>query len=931
MKIKTVKFVRIKAFLLRAYVMRNRMGNFVTTKALSIRTQIRSNQILDFLKIKTILLHGCDKLQKWGNFFWIKFLHLRAQTRNNGTEDFFKINALSFQSRTRPNSIGDSFKIKDLSIRTSDKLNNIGNSAKTEALSIRTSDKLNNIGDSAKTEALSIRSQNKPDKRRVRIIKRTIVLVFLSALVLLALSLYIPFPKGKLKPAPVISLTLVDRNNTVLREILSDEGGRCRWVELREVSPDLLRATVVAEDRAFYLHPGVNPVAIARAMIQNIRHRQVVSGASTISQQVVRNIYRHRRTIFAKMYEIWLALRLEHTISKDKILTQYLNRIYYGNQAYGIAAASRLYFDKPPEDLSLAEAAFLAGLPRSPTVLNPYRNFRGAKKRQEYILLQMYKQGNIDQNRWTRAKGESLQLIPARKNFRAPHFCEFVLSQVPLSVRQTLSRIQTTCDYTLQKKIEDLVKDHISALEKKNITNASVVVLDNVSGEILSMVGSKNFFDEHHDGQVNGAVSLRQPGSTLKPFTYGLALERGMTAADILDDRDTYFLTPKGSYSPQNYDERFHGAVRLRHALACSYNVPAVSLLEKLGTDLLFQRLKLLGFASLDKSPTHYGVGLTLGNGEVTLLELTRAYSSLARGGLYAGEKAISACFDSGGRNIGWEGREKPRRVFLNKITYVVSDILSDRDARSPAFGYLSPLNLPFKCAVKTGTSVDFRDNWTIGYTRRYTVGVWVGNFDATPMFNVSGITGCGPLFKDIMLLLEGKNPEVDFIEAKDVTKARICPLSGKLATEHCPGAMEEIFIEGTEPEQHCQLHNAHEKCQDSSVFRVFRTEEFKIAFPQDRDTFKIDPVLRAEFQRIKFKVKIPTDLEIDSVEWWIDDRKIGVSVFPYSVYWDLMAGQHTIRAIAVRGKKKLRSRSIKIQVEKTNNKWGRATPNTSK
>ncbi|MGD9347608.1 MAG: penicillin-binding protein 1C [Candidatus Aminicenantes bacterium] len=746
-----------------------------------------------------------------------------------------------------------------------------------------------------------------------RPIKRIIVLVSSYILVLVALSLYFPFPRGKLKSGPVVSLSLMDRNDTVLREILSDEGGRCQWVGLGEVSPDLVRATIVAEDRAFYLHPGVNPWAVARAVFQNIRQGQVVSGASTISQQVVRNIYRHHRTLFAKMIEIWLALRLEHTVSKEEILAQYLNRIYYGNQAYGIAAASKLYFDKPAADLSLAEATFLAGLPRSPTALNPYRHFEDAKRRQEHILLQMHRKGDISEERWKRAKAERLQLVPARKNFRAPHFCDFVLSQIPESARRTLSWIRTTCDYSLQEKIETLVKDHIAALEENNISNAAVVVLDNASGEILSMVGSKDFFDERHDGQVNGALSLRQPGSTLKPFTYSLALERGMTAADILEDRDYYYPTPKGTYSPRNYDEKFHGAVRMRHALACSYNVPAVSLLERLGTDLLYQRLKTLGFESLDKSPVHYGVGLTLGNGEVTLRELTRAYASIARDGLYIGDRAIMMCFDTEGKEILWQHGEKSQRVFSNQIAFIITDILSDRDARSPAFGYLSPLNLPFDCAVKTGTSVDFRDNWTIGYTPRYTVGVWVGNFDAVPMHNISGVSGCGPLFKDIMLLLENKNPEARFAEAKDVIKVKICPLSGRLATEHCPGAMDEVFIEGTEPREHCQVHTGDGRHEGVSAFR---SDEFMIVFPHDGDAFKMDPVLHAEFQRIKLKVTIPADMEIDKVEWWVDDKKIGDAAYPYAEFWHLKPGKFTIRATAVGEEKILKSASVDIRVD---------------
>ena len=735
----------------------------------------------------------------------------------------------------------------------------------------------------------------------------------LSIPILLSASLYLPFPKGKLKPAPVISLSLVDRNNTVLREILSEEGGRCRWIALEEVSPDLLKATLVAEDRHFYLHPGINPMAIIRALFQNIRHGRVVSGASTISQQVVRNIYRNRRTLFAKLHEIWLAVRMERTISKDKIFTQYLNRIYYGNQAYGIDAASRLYFDKSPADLSLAEAAFLAGLPRSPSTHNPYNQFNQAKKRQKQILYQMFKRGYISSSKWERTKAEPLKLIPAKQNFRAPHFCDFILQQIPSFQKRMLSRIQTSCDYALQEKVEKLVGDHIQGLEKKSITNAAVIIMDNVTGEILSMVGSKDFFNTRHDGQVNGAVSLRQPGSTLKPFTYGLALERGMTAAEILEDKDYYFPTPGGSYSPRNYDKRFHGKVRLRQALACSYNVPAVTLLDRLGTDLLYQRLKLMDFESLDKSPSHYGVGLTLGNGEVTLLELTRAYSSLSRGGIYMEDRSILKCFDAQEMEIKWDKQKKSRRIFSSQIAFILTDILADRDARVPAFGYLSPLNLPFACAVKTGTSADFRDNWTVGYTPKYTVGVWVGNFDASPMFNISGVTGCGPLFKDIMLLLENKNTEVKFTQAEDVIKVKICPLSGNIATEYCPGAMDDIFIEGTEPQEFCPVHTG---VDEPSGFPPDGKEEFEIAFPRENDVFKMDPILRRSYQRIKLKTNVPDNTAIDRVEWWVDNQKIGDTSFPYSLFWNLDPGLHRIKAVAVKGKNKWKSTSVTIKVE---------------
>jgi penicillin-binding protein 1C len=744
-------------------------------------------------------------------------------------------------------------------------------------------------------------------------VKKIILLIVLIVPILLSVSLYLPFPKAKLKPASVVSISLVDRNNTLLREVLSEEGGRCRWVTLEEVSPDLLNATLAAEDQYFYFHPGINPLAIIRAVIQNIRHGRIISGASTISQQVVRNIFRKRRNLSAKLHEIWLAIRLERTLSKENIFIQYLNRICYGNQAYGIHAASRLYFDKSPVDLSLAEAAFLAGLPRSPSTHNPYSHFSQAKKRQEQILYRMFKRGDFPSTMWERAKNEALKLIPARRNFRAPHFCDFILQQIPLSQKEMLGRIQTSCDFALQEKIEKLVGDHIQSLEKKSITNASVIIMDNATGEILSMVGSKDFFNDRHDGQVNGAVSLRQPGSTLKPFTYGLALERGMTPAEILEDRDVYFSTPNGSYSPRNYDQRFHGMVRLRQALACSYNVPAVTLLDKLGTDLLYQRLKLMDFESLDESPSHYGVGLTLGNGEVTLLELTRAYSALARGGIYVEDRSVLQCLDAQEREITLDKREKPHRIFSTQIAFLLTDILADKDARVPAFGYLSPLNLPFPCAVKTGTSADFRDNWTVGYTPNYTVGVWVGNFDATPMFNISGVTGCGPLFKDIMLLLENKNAEVIFPRAEDLIKVKICPLSGNLATAHCPGTMEDIFIKGTEPQAFCPIHTG---ADEPKGFLAVEKEEFEIAFPQDNDVFKLDPILRRSFQKIKLKTNVPDQTAIDRVEWWIDSQKIGDASFPFSLFWNLDPGLHRIKAVAFEGKKRWKSSSVTIKVE---------------
>jgi len=751
----------------------------------------------------------------------------------------------------------------------------------------------------------------------VKLIKKISILLLLLVLLLFFSSLYLPFPKQRLSPSPLISLRLVDRDNTLLREVLSDEGGRCHWAQLEQVSPYLLKATVAAEDKHFFLHPGVNPLAILRALLQNIKEEKIVSGASTITQQLVRNIYHHHRNVFSKIFEVWLALRMERTLRKEEILVQYLNRIGYGNQTYGIEAASSLYFDKHASDLSLAEAAFLAGLPRSPLQLNPYRNFSLAKKRQTEILKKMYDLGFIDKDELKRASEEKIYVCSEKEKFCAPHFCDFILQRISASERRKLSTIKTTLDYSLQKKVEALVKNHILSLESRGISNAAVIVLDNESGEILAMVGSKDFFDYDHGGQVNGACSLRQPGSTLKPFTYGLALERGMTAATIVEDAEIQIVTPQGIYSPKNYDRNFHGPIRIRSALACSYNVPAVSVLQTIGPDLLYLRLKDLGFKSLKKSPSFYGVGLTLGNGEVTLLELVRAYAALARGGIYFNEKSILSLIDINKKQKIIPKSSRHRRIFSPQTAYILTHILADNDARIPSFGYNSPLNLPFPCAAKTGTSKDFRDNWTIGYTHKYSVGVWVGNFDGKPMHKVSGITGCGPLFRDVILLLAGKDSGERFKEPENLVHKNICSLSGKLSSSSCPGYTEEIFIKGTEPHDICALHKKDTILLKKENFIPSEKSPLKIevSFPADGDIFKIDPILPQAYQTIKFKACLPDGLGITRIEWIVNEEKIGVSHFPFSISWQLRPGSYSIKATTYKGNKKFESRPVKIRV----------------
>ena len=753
--------------------------------------------------------------------------------------------------------------------------------------------------------------------------RRAALFVLIGSVLAVCGSFYIPISRGRLDPIPVVSLRLEDRAGVLLREVLSDEGGRCRWVGLAEISPALLRATIAAEDRHYLVHPGVNPFAVVRAFVQNLRSRHVVSGASTITQQVVRNIYRFPRTVFAKALEAWLAVRLEHTLSKDEILVQYLNRISYGNQALGIEAAARLYFDKPASDLSLAESALLAIIPRAPSELNPYRRRAAVLKSQQDLLRRMRDQGDATAAEIDRALGEALVLKPASENFRAPHFCDMVLAEIPPAARRALSVIRTTLDAGLQAKMEKLLAGHVAAMEKKGITNAAAVVLDNVSGEILGLAGSRDFFDERDDGQVNGVTALRQPGSTIKPFTYALALEKGMTAATILEDVPTQFATLEGNFAPENYDDKYHGPIRLRSALASSYNIPAVSVLQTIGPDLLYRRLKDLEFDSLRKPAEFYGVGLTLGNGEVTLLELVRAYAAFARGGLYLREKSVRAIRRKDGTAEAIPPTPKPKRVFNPAVAYLITHILSDRDARIPTFGYNSPLNFGFPAAAKTGTSKDFRDNWTVGYTPRYTVGVWAGNFDGRPMENVSGISGAGPLFRDILILLNESRKE-PFVEPPGLVHLPVCPESGLRPSARCPQSIDEIFVAGTEPAAVCPL--GHERkpagrptsaTSGSPLVRGPSASKsiLAIVVPQDGDVFKMDPVLRRSFQAIAFQVRIAGGTDVRTVEWWIDGRKVAAVGPPFRFSWNLAPGSYTIRARGLAPGLVFESPPVRIQV----------------
>ena len=824
-------------------------------------------------------------------------------------------------------------------------------------------------------------------------------LIAALALVLaFVVSILVPIPGDRLSPLHVLSLRIVDRNGEPLRDILSSTEGRAFWLKWEEMPEQLVNATIAAEDNRFYHHPGIDPLAVARASWQNLTALRIVSGGSTITQQVVRNLYHIPRSLPSKFLEVWYALRLERTLSKRDILLQYLNRVPYGNGTFGVEAASRLYFDKPAAHLSIAEAAFLAALPNSPGASNPYRSFRKAQARQQYVLKKMFGKRYITEEEYERALVEPISIVSPQRHFRAPHFTEMVLGS--LSRRDSLSGrppgnraavVRTTLDYRLQQTVEVLLKGHVAALRHHRVTNGAVVVIDNATCDILALAGSVDFFDSLRNGQVNGALARRQPGSALKPFTYALGLESGLTAAEILPDIPFLGQGDGGTFNPENYDRKFHGPVRLRNALACSYNVPAVRVAERVGVARLLGFLQKIGLNSLDRPASYYGLALTLGDGEVSLLELTRAYSALARGGLWETHRLIlDVCDVSGNVHSLWES-EAPRQVVSPQVAYVITDVLRDNVARTPAFGENSPVNLPFPCAVKTGTSKDYRDNWTIGYTPRWTVGVWVGNFDGKPMRTVSGITGAGPLFRDIMLYLEqsrgsGFLPS-DFAAPVGVAEVEVCAASGQLPNGHCPAVVKEVFVAGTEPRQQCSVHQLRlfdrqtgrpagpstpASQRDRRVVEVFpplfdpyfegvgrnprlasggawaagpegdspqesqghegsfgsREErevwggqvamriadsQFSIISPEDGAVFKIDPVLRLEYQTVGISVAVAGSFR--DVSLAVDGVLLGQLEGSSMFRWGLIPGAHEFQLRGVRDGREVRSRPVRIAV----------------
>ena len=619
-----------------------------------------------------------------------------------------------------------------------------------------------------------------------------------------------------------------DSKNNLLYEIVDPQAGRRTHVALEKISPYLIAATIATEDKDFYAHPGFSVVAIIRAILQNLQSGETVSGASTITQQLVRALVltpeeRGQRSTLRKIREVILSAEVTRRYTKDEILELYLNEIYYGNLAYGIEAAAETYFDKKASDLTLGEAAFLAGLPQSPAVYDVYTNREAALKRQQDVLRLLLQVQCVPVSTLTNPvcvnvndvgavllDFKTRQFAPPTFAAKFPHWVNYIRQILEDQYgAQTLYRsgysVYTTLDPDWQTLAENAVAAQVAALAEKHVTDGALVALRPTTGEIVVMVGSDNYTDTV-DGQINMAIRSRQPGSSIKPLTYALAFERGWTPASLIWDVPTEF--PDGAnppYIPVNYDGRFHGPVLVRYALANSYNIPAVKTLQLVGIygDSGFVKFaETLGITTFTRDD--YGLALTLGGGEVPLLQLVGAYGALANGGQRVFPSALRKITDNAG-NVICEQPLRPdqiksspppcqtppdgwgQQVISPETAYLLSDILSDNNARTPAFGPNSQLLLSFPAAVKTGTTNDYRDNWTIGYTPDLVTGVWVGNADFTPMTaGTSGVTGAAPIWHAFMeAALAGH--ATPFARPQGIVERTICGISGADPSEFCP------------------------------------------------------------------------------------------------------------------------------------------------
>ncbi len=734
---------------------------------------------------------------------------------------------------------------------------------------------------------------------------KTTGFIALAIALFMAIYFIIPYPRNFLKEYPR-SIKILDRSGSLLFEFQGTgsrpQAGFSENLEFSEIPDNFLQLLIFAEDKNFYSHIGVDPRAVLRAAANDIGRLAITSGGSTISQQLVKIKYGVlKNNLLTKFLELFRAVKLELHFSKKEILLAYINNIYLGNKIYGLKKAAEVYFHKKPPDLSLIETASLCVMLQSPSRLNILTKTSVVESKARVLLKKAFNMGAINGFEYSLSIEKKLRVYPFEMDFYAPHFCFWVLDEAEklVKTRGDISEIRTTLDLDLYKKCLEILKNRIGFLKDNNVHDASMIILDNTRMEILVMIGGISFFGE--TGNVNGVMVPRQAASTMKAFTYALAFDKKIiTPASILPDIYTEFPSSIGKYIPRNYNGLFHGPVRAAVALGSSYNVPAVYLLTKIGLTPYYEFLKKAGFSSIDRPPSFYGLGLTLGNADITLLELTRAYAVFPNGGIFRQLRGIISVKTTGG-DVYYPPVQKEARILSAESSFLIGRILSDFDYKVPGFGVNSPIHFPFPLAVKTGTSKDFRDNFIEAFDTDITVGIWTGNINGEPMRNMPSANGSGILLRDIAgyLYQTGHNFRQVSPSGLNITMARICPLSGKLANDQSD-SLNEYFIKGTEPTEPCDWHKNGEVIlpeiykpwakNNLNSSLTLNMDPVKIINPLDGDIFKIDDLITRGRQKIVFKARSVQS----SVEWSVNGKPAGSG---REVTWELKPGIYNITA----------------------------------
>lgn len=657
-----------------------------------------------------------------------------------------------------------------------------------------------------------------------------------------------------------------DRNEELLYEIFVDQ--QRTPVKMDQIPDYLKKATVSVEDKNFYAHGGFDPQGILRAVYTNVFTGQKIGG-STLTQQLVKNVLlTSEKTYSRKIKEFLLAVQIESRYNKDEILLMYLNEAPYGGTAWGVATGAQQYFGKDVSDLNLLESAILAGLPQRPSYFAPFGNNPEAyKTRTEHVLKRMREDGHITREQEEQALEElkNHQFTQRLTSIKAPHFVLYVKEKLEEMFGEELVQsgglqVKTTLDYPLHQEAQEIVTEEVGNVAASGIGNGAALVIDPNTGEILSMVGSKDYFAKDYDGQVNVTMSLRQPGSSIKPVTYLTGLKKNYTPAYMFMDVPTEFPgeSVQKPYKPVNYDGNYRGAVQMRFALGSSLNVPAVKMLALVGIEEMLQTAYDLGFVTLEptkENMNRFGLAVTLGGGEVRLIDMVPAYAALANGGTKTEAVSILEVLDRNGNKLYEHKSVKGKQVVDPGHAFLINHMLSDNNARLLTFGANSYINMGDSVAVKTGTTNDKRDNWTVGWTNTVAVGVWVGNNDNSPMKQVaSGVTGASPIWRRIMVRSLKGRPTKGWVVPNNVEAVQVDAVSGY--PEHDGFAKRtEYVIKGTLPPLPDPIHTKLKLCKGQS----------KLASTVD--------VARGEYEEKEFIVP-QEDVKLGTAKSWLDAIK---------------------------------------------------------